>query len=108
MVTKAVAIDFWGFGSYMNWLGLTPGGDTLDAKIYTACASWTWSWGPEAVFDDASPSPPPTTFVTGAGLGAANTNLNTMFTGSSKTYNSESFYEWKWEDSCDKKRLKFA
>lgn len=54
LVTKAVAIDFWGFGGYEGWLA--AGGVSFDLSIYTGCESSIWHSGPAAILPDATPT----------------------------------------------------
>jgi hypothetical protein len=104
LVTKAVAIDFWGFSSYETWM--TSAGGTMDAKIYTNCASSMFDHGPAAIFENSVPD---LNYVTGMGMAADSweyLGINSYsYTGGAADI---PYYEWSWEDSCTKQRLNFA
>lgn len=106
MITKAVGIDFWGYSDYENWV--TAAGATVDAKMYTACDSWTFDHGPAGIVDKLSP--PPLTYVTGSGFAATDYQYigTNDYSLSMDPADNLEYYEWVWENSCTYQRVAMA
>jgi hypothetical protein len=115
MVTKVVAIDFWNYNTYDQWLEQSPGitgGDTVDAVVYAACKSpFFGADGPKAV-TPMSAHPSAKTYVEGAGLDTATPGYTapTATVQLALPCGSQTNCEWhnfKWQDACGKKKVEF-